>query len=412
MFKPLSAFVALRYLRARRRTRFVSFISLASLLGTAIGVWSLVTVMSVMNGYEAQVRSRILSMIAHATIEGVGGGLDDWREVLSRARAHPEVRGAAPFTRAQAMLMRGGRNVGVLLEGIDPARQGAVSDLGDHLLAGTLDALAEEPDAVILGKALAERLEVAPGDRIRAVAPAPGGLTMPRLRGLRVRGIFELGLYEFDSRVALVSLDTAAVLTGREDVVGGIRLRLADPYSAPRVVREIVRGLDRPHLVSDWTRRYSNLFRALGMQKRMLFLVLVLIVAVAAFNIVSTLVMVVMDKQGDIAILRTMGAGGGLVRRIFILQGLLLGGGGALFGIAAGVLTARRVDAIVSTLERWLGVDFLPADVYNVTRLVGLIRWDDVAQIGAAALLLSLLATLYPAWRAARVDPARALRYE
>ncbi|HHJ14807.1 MAG TPA: lipoprotein-releasing ABC transporter permease subunit [Gammaproteobacteria bacterium] len=416
MFRPLAIWIGLRYTRAKRRNHFISFISLISIAGIALGVAALITVLSVMNGFEQELRSRILGMASHASISGYRGPLDDWPAVARTALAHPGVRGVAPFVRGEVMLSAGGRVSGAMLRGILPAREPAVSTVGEHMQTGTLSDLVPGEYRIILGSELAWSLGVAPGDQVTVVTPqanfSPAGI-LPRLRRFRVVGIFEVGMFEYDRGVALVHLDDAARLFRlREGQVSGVRLRLDDLFQAPRVASQLAAELGGDLNVTDWTRQHANFFRAVRTEKRVMFVILTLIVAVAAFNIVSTLVMVVTDKQADIAILRTLGATPGLILRIFMVQGTLIGILGTSLGLGGGIILALNVETIVPALEQTFGVQFMPADVYYISDLPSRIDWNDVWRIGAVAFLLSFLATLYPAWRASRTQPAEALRYE
>ncbi|HHC72761.1 MAG TPA: lipoprotein-releasing ABC transporter permease subunit [Thiotrichales bacterium] len=412
--RPFTAFVGWRYVRDRRGGRFVSFIALASMLGIALGVWVLVTVLSVMNGYQRDVQSRILGMVAHAVVDGAGDGMPEWRQVLEAARADPRVAGAAPYLQGQGMISHRRESMGVVVRGIVPEEEKQVTSVSRHMEEGGLEELLAGERSVILGRELARRLQVERGDRVTLVVPRSGSDLEgpPRMRVFRVAGIYSMGLYEFDSRIVFTHMQTLQELFGAPGWVTGIRLRLHDPFQAPTVARNLVYSLGGLYLVSDWTRQYSNLFRAIAMQKQMLFLLLLLIISVAAFNIVATLVMVVTEKQADIAILRTLGASSGEVMAIFIVQGALIGAAGIVLGAVMGVLTAWNVEEIVATLEGWFHVRFLPPDVYNIMRLSAELQGADLAWITGMAVFLTLIATLYPAWRAARVQPAAALRYE
>lgn len=415
MFKPLEAYIGLRYVRAKRRNHFISFISLISILGIALGVWALITVLSVMNGFETELRDRILGMAAHATIEGLGEPLTDWRSVAERARANVHVIGAAPYISGEAMLNHRGQNTGVLVRGIDPSEENQVSELSTKMRVGRLEELKAGSFNIVIGSELATRLRVLPGDKITVIVPeatvTPAGV-LPRFKRFTVVGIFEVGMREYDTGLAVMNIDDAARLYHLGDGVTGVRLRLDDLFQAPLIVRQLVQKMPGSYLVDDWTRQQANLFAAIRMEKRIMFLVLSLIVAVAAFNLVSTLVMVVTDKQADIAILRTLGATPRSVMGVFIVQGGVIGVVGLLLGVVTGVPTAINVETIVSTVERWFGVRFLSPDVYYISTLRGDLHWPDVWIICGVSLLLTLAATLYPAWRASRTQPAEALRYE
>lgn len=419
MFRPLAVYIGVRYTRARRRNHFISFISLTSLLGIALGVTALITVLSVMNGFERELRARILGMTAHATVLQPGGLLEDWRGLIARLTGAPRVRGAAPFIQKEAMATYGGRVQGVLVRGVLPAEEPAVSKVAEHMRIGALADLTPGSYRVILGAELARALGVAPGDKVTLVAPqpavTPAGI-LPRLKRFTVSGIFEVGMHEYDSAVAIVHMRDAARLFRYGDGVTGVRLELDDMFAAPHIARELSGRLaaagDGRYAVIDWTQYHVNFFRALRTEKIVMFVILTLIVAVAAFNIVSTLVMVVTDKQTEVAILRTLGMAPQTIMGVFVVQGTVIGAAGTVLGVLGGVWLAGNVESIVPMIEGWLGVDLLPADVYYISDLPSDMRWSDVAHISLVAFGLSVLATLYPAWRAARTQPAEALRYE
>ncbi|OQX30465.1 MAG: ABC transporter permease [Candidatus Sedimenticola endophacoides] len=415
MFRPLELFIGLRYTRARRRNHFISFISLSSVLGIMLGVVALITVLSVMNGFHKEIRERILGMASHASISAFDGHLEDWREAMRLSEGHPRVIGQAPFIEAQTMLINGRQVTGAMLRGIDPLQEGRVSDVGGHMKAGSLEALEAGRYEIVLGRELAYALGVSVGDKVTVVSPqvriTPVG-TMPRLKRFTVSGLFEVGMGEYDRGVALVHIADAAKLMSMGESVSGVRLKLDDLYLAPRVSRELAAELPGLYRVSDWTHQHRNFFSALQTEKRMMGLILFLIIAVAAFNIVSTLVMVVTDKQSDIAILRTLGASPRSIMGVFIVQGATLGVIGTLFGVLGGVLLSLNLERIVAGIEKWLGINFLDPSIYYISSLPSDLRWDDVLFIGASALAITLLATLYPAWRASRTQPAEALRYE
>lgn len=415
MFRPLEIWIGLRYTGAKRRNHFISFISLISMLGIALGVAALITVLSVMNGFEQELRSRILGMASHASISGYQEPLQDWHRVAGLALQHPEVVGVAPYVQGEVMLTQGKKVSGALIRGILPTREPAVSTVGEHMRIGRLDDLQAGEYRIILGSELAYSLGARVGDSITVVTPqanfSPAGI-LPRLRRFRVVGIFEVGMYEYDRGIALVHMQDAARLFKLGDKVSGVRLRLVDLFQAPRVARELAKQLGGNLRVDDWTRQHANFFRAVQTEKRVMFVILTLIVAVAAFNIVSTLVMVVTDKRADIAILRTLGATPGVILRIFMIQGALIGVLGTALGLAGGIALAMNIETIVPAIEQAFGVQFMPADVYYISDLPSKINWPDVWQIGAVAFGLSFIATLYPAWRASRTQPAEALRYE
>lgn len=415
MFRPVEIFVALRYLRARRRNAFVSFISLVSMLGIGVGVAALIVVLSVMNGFEGELRSRLLSLSAHATVSGADGGLGQWQAVLDKARQQPGVTGAAPYIALEGMLANGPNLTPVRVRGIDPAQETAVSEVAGHMLDGGLDTLRPGARGIVIGRILALLLGVGVGDPVDLLIPHGEALTagiQPRLHRFTVSGIFEIGIQEADSLLALIELDEAAVLAGFEGEVSGVRLRFADVFAAPAGVAGFARGLGREVATSDWTRENASYFRAIRIEKTMMTLILFLIVAVAAFNIVATLVMVVTDKRTDIAILRTIGLEPRRVVGVFMTQGIVIGWIGTLLGLALGVALALNVERLVPRLEALFGFQIMPADVYYITRIPSDMREADVIVIAAVAFVLSVLATIYPALRAARTEPAEALRYE
>jgi lipoprotein-releasing system permease protein len=415
MFRPLSVFIGLRYTRAKRRNHFISFISLTSMLGVALGVAALITVLSVMNGFEKELRQRILGMTSHAFITGTDGTLSDWQSLQTRLTGYPELVDSAPFVEGQAMLSQGSRVRGTLVRGIDPALEPRVSAIGDKIIAGQLDDLKPGSFDIILGKDLANAMGVGVGDKITMitphVTPTPAGV-IPRLKRLDVIGIFEIGMYEYDSALAIMNMEDAAKLFKIPNKVTGLRLELDDVYKAPRILRELLTTLPTSYRGADWTYQHANFFRALKTEKTVMFVILMLIVAVAAFNIVSTLIMMVTDKQADIAILRTLGMTPTDIMAIFMVQGTLIGLFGTLLGIIGGVSLALNVETIIANIEQILGYQFLPADVYYISNLPSDLHWNDVTIIGITAFVLSLLSTIYPSWRAAKIRPAEALRYD
>lgn len=416
MFRPLSVYIGLRYTRAKRRNHFISFISLTSMLGIMLGVTALITVLSVMNGFEKELRERILSMASHASISGYDGPLDDWRTLDKKIIGQPHVEGVAPYIHGEGMVSASGSDVrGVVVRGIDPQLEASVSDVGRMMVVGQLNLLRPGEFGIVLGKELARSLSVLPGDKVNLVISkasiSPAGM-MPRLKRFTVVGVFEAGMFEFDSGLALINLQDAGKLFMMGEGVTGLRLKLDDMFLAPQVVRSVAETLGGAFFVSDWTKEHANFFRAIQIEKTMMFLILLLIVAVAAFNIVSTLVMVVTDKSADIAILRTLGASPGEVMGIFMVSGTIIGLVGTVLGVVGGVSLALNVDTIVPALESMLGMKFLAPDVYYISELPSDLHWGDVSKIAVVSFLLSLLATLYPAWRASRTQPAEVLRYE
>ncbi len=415
MFKPLSLYIGLRYTRAKRRTQFISFITLTSVLGIALGVTALITVLSVMNGFEAELRHRILGMTAHSTITEGGGKLSNWPVLKERLKNYPHVQGMAPFVRGQVMINAGRRVSGALLRGVLPGQEGAVSEVGSKMNSGALNDLQSGKYQIVLGAELASYLGAMVGDKVTVISPqvnsTPAGI-IPRLRRFTVSGIFEVGMYEYDRNMAIIHIADAAKLFRLDDNVSGLRLKLDDLFNAPQLTQELAQKLAGRYFVSDWTTAHSNFFQAIKTEKRVMFIILLLIVAVAAFNIVSTLVMVVTDKRGDIAILKTQGLTPMAVMRIFITLGAIIGLIGTAIGTVGGVLLALNVETIVPAIEKFFEVNFLAADVYYISSLPSKLVWADVYLIAIIAFMLSLLATLYPAWQASRVNPAEVLRYE
>ncbi|HMQ13642.1 MAG TPA: lipoprotein-releasing ABC transporter permease subunit [Candidatus Competibacter phosphatis] len=416
MFRPLELFIGLRYTRAKRRNHFISFISLTSMLGIALGITALITVLSVMNGFQQELRGRILAMTAHATISRWSGPLENWRAVRDQVLQNPEVQGGAPFIRGEAMLNNASLVSGALIQGILPDEEQQVSDIDGKMVQGSLDDLRPGGFGIILGKELANALGLMVGDKVTVITPqatvTPAGV-LPRLKRFNVVGIFKAGMYEYDRGLALVHVADAGKLFQYPDgAVNGVRLKLRDLFQAPRLARQLAARLPDGYLARDWTQDHASFFRAVQIEKTAMFVILTLIVAVAAFNIVSALVMVVTDKQADIAILRTLGATPLSIMGIFIVQGITIGLVGTLLGLAGGVALATHVDVVVPFIERLFGVKFLAPDVYLISDLPSQVQWGDVTTIGLVAFGLATLATLYPAWRAARTQPAEALRYE
>ncbi len=418
MFRPLEVFIGLRYTRAKRRNHFISFISLASILGIAVGVTALIAVISVMNGFGTELKQRILGMVSHATIEGVGETLRDWPQAIEIVRSNPHVLGAAPYIERQAML-QGERVSGAIVRGVEPSLEPQVSDIGLRMKSGTLDDLVAGGYGIVLGKELAMTLGVGVGDKVTVFAPefsaTPIG-ALPRTKRFVVVGLFEAGMQEYDAGLAVMHLKDAQTLY-RLDGPTGIRVKMDDMFRAFAIGRDIAQDLANKagsgyYRITDWMQGHNNLFQAIAMEKKVMFLILSLIVAVAAFNLVSTLVMLVQDKQADIAILRTLGQSPASVMGTFVVQGMLVGSLGILLGVFFGVLLAHNLTAIVHWIERTFHTSFLSADVYYITDLPSELHWDDVLWITVSAFVCCALATLYPARRAARTEPAAALRYE
>lgn len=412
---PFELLIGLRYTRAKRRSHFISFITLISVFGAALGVAALITVLSVMNGFERELRGRILGVVSHLTVSGDDGQLSNWRDLDTEVRAAPGVVGAAPYVLGQAMVTRGRTSTGVLVRGISPELEGQVSDVGAHMAAGRLDALKAGDFGIVLGRELAWKLNVETGDAVTVVVPeanlTPAGV-LPRLKRFTVAGIFEVGMYEYDAGLALVHLEDAKKLYRLGDAVSGLRVKLDDVYDAPEAAGKLWERLGPEYRVRDWTQEHANFFRALRMEKTVMFIILLLIVAVAAFNIISMLVMVVADKRSEIAILRTLGASPGSIMGVFMVQGSVVGIFGTLLGTLGGVALALNVETVVPFLEQLFNTTFLAKDVYYISELPSELRASDVTLVTAVSLLMGFLATIYPAFRAARMPPAEALRYE
>jgi lipoprotein-releasing system permease protein len=415
MFKPLEVYVGLRYTRAKRRNHFISFISFSSMLGIALGVTALITVLSVMNGFEKELRERILGMASHATISRLSGSLVGWTDVATAVRTHPRVIGVAPFVHGEAMLTHGRYVHGALVQGVLPEREHEVSDIDDYMVAGRLASLRPGEFNVLLGSGLARALGVGLGDKVTLVAPqatsTPAGI-LPRLRRFTVTGIFEVKHAQYDTSLAVVHIRDGARLFRLGEGVSGVRLKLDDMFLAPSVSRQLAAELKGIYWVRDWTQHHANFFRALKTEKTVMFVILTLIVAVAAFNIVSALIMVVTDKESDIAILRTLGVTPASVMMIFIVQGTLIGVVGTLLGMLGGITLAGNVETLVPAIESVFDTKFLSPDIYYISDVPSDMRWSDVSIISVVAFFMSILATIYPAWRASRTQPAEALRYE
>jgi len=405
-------YVGMRYTRVRRRDNFVSTISIISMVGIALSVAALIVVLSVVNGFQREFRDRILAAAAHVQITGVEGWLDNWHAAAAHALALPGVVAAAPYIDAEGMLSSGAVARGALLRGIDPAIDRKVVDLDKRITRGRLDDLRPGSFSVILGTDLATALGVGVGDRVMLIAPqGQADNAAPVLRDLQVAGLVSVGLYEFDSTLGLMNIDDLATLEGFGSRVSGVRLRLANPFTARAVARKLAEELP-DSLLSDWTRSHANLFQAVQTSRTMLVIILALIVTVAAFNIVATLVMAVVDKESDIAILRTLGATPGAILRIFVVQGALIGVIGTAAGVLLGIVLALNAQPVVKGIESVLGFHFLSAEVYQISELPSELRLDDVLFTALAALILAFAATVYPSWRATRVRPAEVLRYE
>jgi len=414
MFQPLPLAIGLRYTRAKRRTQFISFISAVSMLGIALGITALITVISVMNGFEQELRTRILGMVAHATVSGVDGSLADWQRAVGEAESDPRVLGAAPYVEREAML-QAGRVQGVLLRGVSPQLEPRVSELADKMVEGALLDLVPGQFGIILGRDLSLMLGLRVGDPVTVFVPefrtTPVGV-LPQMKRFTVVGVFEAGAQEYDAGLAVIHIEDGQRLLRLGADVSGVRLRLADMFQSWAVARDLAGRMDEAFRIRDWTRDHANFFRAIKTEKTVMFIILSLIVAVAAFNLVSSLVMLVTDKQADIAILRTLGLSPRAVMATFVVQGSLIGVVGIALGVAGGIGLTMNLSRVVRGMESLLGFELMPADVYYITGVPTLLRVEDVGAVTAMAFVLCMLATLYPAWRAARTDPAAALRYE
>ena len=415
MLRPYELAIALRYVRSRNKNRFISFISVISMAGIALAVAVLIMVLSVMNGFESEVRNRILQIVAHASITGLDGRISDWRSLAAVAGQDPQVIAGARFVDGQAMLVGPAEIRGVQLRGVDPTSELKTSALGSLMVEGSLEALLPGAFGIVIGKTLAEQLHVTVGDSVIMLVAqgiiTPAGV-VPRMRRFRVTGVFYAGMYEFDRALVFIHVADAQRLLRFGEDVSGVRLAIRDPLQAPTVVRAVANAWGGGVYVTDWTREHGNFFRSIQLTRSIIFVILLLVVGVAAFNIVSTLVMVVRDKRGEVAILRTLGASPAGILTIFVLQGALVGLVGTLVGTIAGVLGAWNVSAIAAVIERITGFQFLAPDVYFISELPSRLLWADVWQIASIALALGLVSTIYPAWRGAVTAPAEVLRHE
>ncbi|UQB41429.1 lipoprotein-releasing ABC transporter permease subunit [Thiomicrospira microaerophila] len=408
--------LGLRYIRAKRRNGFISFISMSSMIGISLGVMALITVMSIMNGFQHELRERILGMTAHLTLSDNHHNLSNWSGLYEMSKLHPRVLGAAPNIIEQGMLSQGERVKGVMIRGILPELESEVSSIETIMVTGEVSDLQPQGYGVILGLELAHSLGVSVGDSVTLIAPqgavSPVGM-LPRIKRLTVTGLFRAGMHEYDSGMALIHLeDAATIFRYRDGAVSGLQLKIDDLFRVYEVRRDFIVSFNDQFLIRDWTQQHANFFKAIQMEKRMMFIVLALIIMVAAFNIVSTMVMVVTDKQKDIAVLRTLGASPFSIQKIFIIQGLVIGIIGAYLGVVGGVVLSLNIDVIIPFIEQLFGFQFFPADVYYISEVPSKLEWSDVWAVAGLAFVLTLLATLYPAWRASRIQPAEALRYE
>ena len=418
MSLPFELLIGLRYTRSGRRAarkdRFVSFISATSVVSIALGVMALIIVLSVMNGFQTQVRDRMLSVIPHIQITSRSGPVEDWRTLAAEARRNPEVVGAAPYVAGQGLGSTGSRVTGVLVEGVDPAEEGKASEVASTMPPGTLSSLAPGSFNAVIGSVLAARLGVMPGDRIALVVPqgtmTPAGM-IPRARTLTVSGVFSAGHYEYDSSMVFMNIEDGAALF-RTGGPMGVRVRISDMQNAPKVARSLRASLPPEFTARDWSEENRTWFAAVQVEKRMMSIILFLIVLVGAFGLVSTLVMTVTEKQSDIAILRTLGASPASIMKVFMVQGAVIGVTGVAAGVAFGLLIACNLSSIVSGIESLFHVEFLPQSIYLISTMPSEPRASDIIPIAVFSLLLSLAATIYPSWRASRIRPAEALRYE
>jgi lipoprotein-releasing system permease protein len=414
MSLPLSTFIGLRYVRARSGQFFVSFISWVSMLGICLGVAALIVILSVMNGFENELRGRLLSLASHATLTGSPAALSDWPSLVKRATAVPGVAGAAPYVEQQVLIANDAELKGAVLRGIDPVAERAVSDIGWSMKVGSLEDLAPGSGHIILGRVLAFQLAVSVGDTVTVLVPAStaSGEIQPRIREFRVVGIFEVGITDHDSALALAHLQDAAALTPRGEGISGLRLKFDDIFAAPVLAPAVAKALGGDLRASDWTVENANYFRAIRIEKTMMTILLLLVVTVAAFNIVAALVMVVTGKRTDIAILRTLGLAPRSVVNVFLTHGVVVGWLGVVLGVCAGLAIAFNVGTILGWLDRVFGFQLWDADVYYITQTPSDVQAPDVILIAVLAFALTLLATIYPSLRAARTPPAEALRYE
>ena len=416
MFKPIELFVGLRYLRAKRRNHFISFISLTSVLGIALGIIVIITVLSVMNGFQTEVRDRMLRMTAHANVLELDGTLNNWQEAKSTLQDVDEIIGTAPYVEGQAMMVKSTQVTGVLLSGVDPEQEPNVSEIQDFMLENSLSVLEQGKFRILIGSELARFLGTFVGDKITLITPeasvTPAGI-LPKLRRFTVAGIYEVGMNQFDRNTAIIHIEDAKRLYRLKDnEVTGLRLKLADIFLVPKLTNQLNKDLQGKFWLTDWTRRHQNFFRAVKMEKTMMFIIMTLIVAVAAFNVVSMLVMVVTDKQSDIAILRTYGVSPKSIQWIFIIQGSLIGIVGTVLGVIGGVALASNLADIVAFVENLFDMKVLSPSVYYISDLPSELHMSDVIYVAAISFVLTVLATIYPARKAAKTQPAEALRYE
>jgi lipoprotein-releasing system permease protein len=415
MFKPLELFIGQRYTHSRRRNRFISFISFASMLGIMLGVMVLITILSVMNGFEKELRDRILGVVAHVTVTGQDNELKDWASTLQTLKTNPKVIGAAPYTQKQVMLVNGSRLRGVIIQGIDPAKQPEVSEVNFRLLEGNMEQLVPREYGIVLGVEVANNLGVGMGDKVTVIVPqvqvTPAGI-MPRIRRFTVVGVHRVGIQEYDGMTAFIHLEDSQRLFRMPESVSGIRLKLHDLFDAQVLGQQLQTQLGTNYKVRDWSQEHGNIFRAVKTERIAMTLILFLVVGVALFNLVASLMMAVNDKQADIAILKTLGMSPHQVMRIFMIQGSIIGIVGTIVGVILGVLLAQNVGNIVPFIENTFGFKIFPPNLFYVSEIPSQMYWSDVIKIAIAALICSVLVTIYPARRAAKIQPAESLRYE
>ncbi|MBO0611770.1 MAG: hypothetical protein RL122_1358 [Pseudomonadota bacterium] len=415
MFTPLELFIGQRYTHSRRRNRFISFISFASMLGILLGVTVLITVLSIMNGFEKELRDKILGVVAHVTVSGTNGQLSDWTAKLDDLKAEKHVIGAAPYVQKQVMLTNGNLMRGVVLQGIDPARQSQVSDVNFKMLEGSFSNLKPREYGIVLGVEVAANLGVIPGDKVTVIVPqvqvTPAGV-LPRLKRFTVVGIYQIGHPEYDGMTGFIELGDASRLFRLGENVGGVRLKLDDMFAAQAVGYDLQAKLGKDFAVVDWSQEHGSFFRAVKTERIAMSLILGLVVLVALFNLVASLVMTVNDKAADIAILRTFGMDANRILRIFMIQGSIIGIFGTIVGVALGVWLSLNIGTVIPFLENLFGFKIFSADVFYISEIPSDLRWSNVIWIGVASLIASVLATIYPAWRASQIQPAESLRYE
>lgn len=415
MFKPLIFYIGLRYTRAKRRTQFISFVTLASVLGIALSVTALITVLSVMNGFVGKISERMLSMTSHATMTGRSGQLENWQDLAQQLKDYPHIQGTAPFISGQVMINADRRVNGTMVSGILPDYEPKVSEIADKMKLGKLSDLVAGEYGILLGLEQANYLGVTVGDKVTLISPqvnsTPAGV-VPRMRRFNVVGIFQVGMYEYDRNMALIHIDDAAKLFRLENSVSALRIKMDDLLNAPQITTGLAKAFIENYQVSDWTMAHDNFFQAIKMEKKVMSIILLLMVAVSAFNIVSTLIMVVTDKRSDIAILKTQGLTSASIMGIFMVLGTVIGLFGTLLGVICGVLLAINAPDLVSAIEELFHVKFLNAQIYYISELPSELMWTDVIATAGMAFLLSILATIYPAWQAAKINPAEVLRYE